>query len=772
MKQFFYCFATIILLGSVKLSAQNEEVKEEKPVELAGIEVFASYSKNANKEPVTVSTINHQQIESKISNLEFPEILRFVPSTYVSRKGGGYGDSRINLRGFASDNVGLTINGIPVNGMENGAVYWSNWASLADVAASVQVQRGIGLSNRALPSVGGTINILTLGTQAQKQGSIFYGIGNDGYDKLALTFSTGQIKGWTFTFSGSRTKGNGYVYGTDFEAWSYFGELSKKINSNHTLSLTAFGAPQWHNGGGYKQKISVYENSSEGIRYNKDYGYLNGKIVSTSKYGYNEYHKPQIALNHYWTIDDRSSLMTSVYASVASGGGQVVYGLNKKTPDGLTDFEAIMKENATSETGSTGYLTMSTNSHDWYGLISTYSNLLTDNLTLRVGFDGRYYKGYHYEEISNLLGGAYYLDKYGLAYREKDAKLKVGDRLNYDYVSRIMQYGAFSELVYEKSRYKAFMTFALSDYAYQREDPGKYGLYSNQDIYPVGDVKTSWRHFIPVTVKGGFNFNVVKNHRVFVNAAYITRAPKMDNIYVDNVPLSDPVMEKVITTEIGYGFHNRYVDVLLNGYYTRWNDKSTTFTNRSTNERMCIPNVDANHMGIELEVAYRPLRTLRLGGYFSIGEWKWANDVYYTKIDAQHNRVETFNAYIKDLHVGDAPQTGANLNAEWEIYKGLKIAADFNYYARYYANFYPDARTNPDDRQDSWRLPDFGTIDLRAEYRFQVGPFSAIVYGNVNNLFDKHYISEAQDGTGHTENSATVWYGFGRTWTTGVKFMF
>ena len=61
--------------------------------------------------------------------------------------GGGYGDGRINLRGFNSENVAVLINGIPVNDMENGRVYWSNWAGLGDVTSSMQVQRGLGASN-------------------------------------------------------------------------------------------------------------------------------------------------------------------------------------------------------------------------------------------------------------------------------------------------------------------------------------------------------------------------------------------------------------------------------------------------------------------------------------------------------------------------------------------------------------------------------------------------------------------------------------------------
>lgn len=50
---------------------------------------------------------------------------------------------------------------------------------------------------------------------------------------------------------------------------------------------------------------------------NTCYGYINGQIVPTYS-GYNEYHKPQISLNHFWQINGKSTLSTSVYVSNAT----------------------------------------------------------------------------------------------------------------------------------------------------------------------------------------------------------------------------------------------------------------------------------------------------------------------------------------------------------------------------------------------------------------------------------------------------------------------
>ena len=42
------------------------------------------------------------------------------------------------------------INGIPVNDMENGWVYWSNWDGVADATTSIQLQKGVEIMKHTL----------------------------------------------------------------------------------------------------------------------------------------------------------------------------------------------------------------------------------------------------------------------------------------------------------------------------------------------------------------------------------------------------------------------------------------------------------------------------------------------------------------------------------------------------------------------------------------------------------------------------------------------
>lgn len=794
-------------LGVIALSPSSFGLNE--------IKVLASFVDKEGEKPLVSSTLTAYDIETKLSNQEFPEILKSVPSVYVTKQGGGMGDARITLRGFSSENIGLLINGIPVNGMENGAVYWSNWAGLADVTQSIQVQRGLGISKLGIPSVGGTVNIITKSIDAEAGGSVYYGMGNDGYQKIAFNVSSGLMKnGWAFTLSGSHTKGDGYVTGTDFEGWSYFANLSKRLGDDHLLSFTAFGAPQWHNMRANKHFVEDYTNSKDGIRLNNDYGYINGKVQPTAG-GYNEYHKPQLSLNHFWTINEKSSLSTSAYFSKSTGGGISTYGKSfgdRKmlqmdnttgrpfeqtdnatgevikqtyvTPDGLIDYNRVMETNQAAVDGSKAIFVMGTNSHEWYGLLSSYTNNFTKALHFTAGIDVRYYKGYHYQKISDLLGGTYYKDytsnKSGeifpvLAYRDPQTELHKGDKVGYDNTSHILWSGGFTQLEFIQPSYNAFVSLSLTNHMYKRKDPGTYGIYSNQATAPVSMKVTDWTCFVPTTVKAGFNYKFGGIHNVFINGGYVTKAPTFDGVFASkkNDKTEDLKLEKITTVEIGYGLHTRNFGISLNGYYTKWMDKTYSYRPYNNTRYYSVPGTDALHKGIELEVTYRPVASLLLGGNFAIGDWKWTDDINYQEINDEGIATEnTLNAYIKDLHVGNAPQTSAALYATWEPFPNLSIGANWNYFGRNYANFDITKRTDENDRADSWRMPDFCTVDMHLNYRFAIGKFNANLFGNVNNLFNNEYISDATDGKDHTKGTALVWYGFGTTWTAGLKVAF
>ena len=148
-----------IVIGEDELVTLDFELSVSE-IGMSALEVLASRA--GSKTPVAYTTVDKEEIEFRLGSQDIPMSLNTTPSVYATQQGGGAGDARINVRGFNQRNVAVMINGVPQNDMENGWVYWSNWDGVADAAQSIQMQRGLSAVNLATPSIGGTMNILSL----------------------------------------------------------------------------------------------------------------------------------------------------------------------------------------------------------------------------------------------------------------------------------------------------------------------------------------------------------------------------------------------------------------------------------------------------------------------------------------------------------------------------------------------------------------------------------------------------------------------------------
>lgn len=769
-------------LGTIKLESDAVGLNE--------VSVMASVAIQ-RKTPVAVSTISPEVIVEKLGTQEFPEILKSTPGVYATKQGGGFGDSRINMRGFASENIAVMINGIPVNDMEWGGIYWSNWAGLSDVTRSMQTQRGLGAAKIAAPSVGGSINILTKTTDMKKGGSVFTGVGNSGYQKTAVTLSTGLMdNGYAITFSGSRTEGDGYIMGTPFEGYSYFLNVSKQINDKHQLSFTAFGAPQWHDQrSSYDARtIAEWRDYKDGYKYNATYGFdNNGQYFNSA---HNFYHKPQISLNHFWTLDEKTFISTALYASISTGGGWSakgsesgrLYGNNDedRTLEGYRDYGVIQRDNAANLEGSQSIIATSNNSHQWYGLLSTINKDLNDNLNLSAGVDVRYYVGEHNREVENLMGGQFFIDpdRKNSTILDNNEKLKEDDIISRDYDGIVLSSGVFGQLEYTTGNLNTFVSGAISNTNYKRK--GRF-YYDNET--------TDGKNFLGGSVKGGANYNIDEYHNVFANVGVISRAPYFKNVFLakdySNISNDDAVNEKIYSFELGYGYKTSTLFAQVNAYYTEWRDKGMTGTVDKRNPDLGSYNmtgVNALHKGIEVELKYNPTKDLSITGMLSVGDWKWLDDAEayvfnesgqpvnskgeVVALKSEEHRKEVAN--LKDVHVGDAAQTTAALGVNYKLTEKLKIGADYNYFARLFAK--PDAILDIDGN-DGWKAPDYGVVDANLKYSFKIGPFDAVATAKVMNLTNQTYIADAY-GNEDDWSTVRVFYGFKRTWSAGLKVKF
>ena len=203
--------------------------------------------------------------------------------------------------------------------------------------------------------------------------------------------------------------------------------------------------------------------------------------------------------------------------------------------------------------------------------------------------------------------------------------------------------------------------------------------------------ESDWVNFLGYMIKGGANYNLTDNHNVFFNTGYFQRQPDFDAVFLNYINLINDQAEneKVFSFELGYGYRSSIITANVNGYYTKWGDKTFTKsiseTDPATGDRVYyianILGVDAAHMGVEMDFVAQPIKKLQVTGFVSIGDWRWLDDIKDVGIfDEDQNQVGTIDLYVKDIRVGDAAQTTMALGIDYELLKGLKFGADYNYY--------------------------------------------------------------------------------------------
>ncbi|MFJ1490938.1 TonB-dependent receptor [Capnocytophaga canis] len=810
--------------GKVKVALQWDE----KGQTLAGVMVSAHYNMfdiaEERKTPTAATTIDRIEIKRRLGNRDFPELLRRVPSTYTVR-GGGYGDSSVNIRGFSNENIAVMINGMPVNDMESGRVYWSNWTGLSDVTTAMQVQRGLGASKLAIPSVGGTVNIVMRSAFMKQGGMVNAYVANGGEYKTSVTYNTGKNeKGFSSSFLFGNVGGSKYVDGTQFKGYNYFLALGYNPVEKHEFQLMLTGSPLQHDQSSSLVSIAdalkYSTNGKPNRRYNADWGYLDGKEFSIRK---NVFHKPVFSLNWDWKATDRAEVNTTAYASFGRGYGTNDYGASRglkinsfrSLETGLYDFDRIVRNNQEATSPDDVLLRYArVNSHDWFGILTNYKQKIWDTVTLDVGFDGRYYQGYHYGIVENFLGAKSIRDNSNKNIGENNVSTVVNNSsiynvfksidpiensIIYNNIGRVYWLGVFGQFEYEEDDICMFVQGSISEKGYQRVDN-----FMKEGTHVPGTTiemprTTDYERMLGFNGKAGINKNIDERHNVFVNIGFYSRQPIFDAVYRGDLNYASPdnVNEKVLGIELGYGYKTDFFNAKANFYRTTWTDRFLRRVNlrdvdiNQTSYFADISNLSEVHQGIELEASYIVNEYLKVRGMLSVGDW-----FYNGNADAKTFRTEDSQPYIltnsisdrtslllDKSKIGGTAQTTFVLGAEVTPIDRIIVNLDWRYVDRLYSNIDIYAFTDRSlAEKGALRLPSYNLVDFGVSYRLPLFKSHVMNFRfNVDNIFDATYITESSDSVHATEHSQVykgidvknrVHFGFGRTWNFSMRYSF
>ncbi len=786
-------------LGNVKITVDSDALEE---VVIVGKGII-DLAKD-RQTPIAVSTISAAEIQSKaIGNVEFPEAVKSTPSVYVSNQAGGFGDSQMFLRGFDQTNTAFLLNGQPINGMEDGKMYWSNWSGMSDVANAIQVQRGLGSSKLAISSVGGTVNIVSRAAGRKEGGFARFMTGNDSYLKGTISYDSGLKGKWAYSFLLDHWQAHKkYSEGTAGEGQNYFIGIGFVPNDKHSFNFLLTGAPQWHDQN-FSKSLEKYDEF--GRRYNDNSGFYNGERFTLRR---NYYHKPIANLNWDWELSEKTNLSSVLYASWGRGGGTGPAGSSRNIiydDKGEIVFDAIEDNNiAGAENGIGSYgrgslvRRMSVNNHNWYGFLTNLESAVSDNFTFNVGIDTRFYKGNHWYQMNDLLGLQGYAENQNYSDRGPDYIINEtfeaspwaalfnsaseGQRFNYDYSERINYLGGFGQAEYKIDNFSAFLQGAVSTQSYERE-----GRASGKEIEGVNGLgKSAKVNKTGYNIKGGMGYTFIENNTLFANAGYYSRQPFLDNIF-DDIRNSNYILEgeneidneEILGIEAGYRLRAGDFSLDLNGYYTKWGNRflSGGFIDGDPTSSNPVEQVDRYqkftgitqvHKGFEFEGKYRYSSAFMIRAFGSLGNWKYDGVTpYQTRADETNELLESGEVDLSGTKVGSAPQTSFGFGFKYNIVGGLTVDADYNIYTDLYgfvdAKDVTQAAFNNEVYQAE-RLSPYSVLDAGITYKFDFGGNNFTLRANCYNVTDEVYLSQKE--------SYGYFYGNGRTWNASLRYDF
>ena len=213
------------------------------------------------------TTLNNEQLNQSNTGQNLPFLLASTPALIATSDDGlGVGYTYFRIRGTDHTRINMTLNDVPLNDSESQTVFWVNMTDMASSMSSINVQRGVGTSTNGSASFGASINMETgIGNRVS-------GIG-DTVSHYTIAFNGGMYNTfremisahialpnrWQANARFSKVNSDGFLYRTNSDLYSYYGDLG--WYGNRTQVVARFFGGSEKTGMGW-----------DGVDYNTAYG--------------------------------------------------------------------------------------------------------------------------------------------------------------------------------------------------------------------------------------------------------------------------------------------------------------------------------------------------------------------------------------------------------------------------------------------------------------------------------------------------------------------
>lgn len=667
-------------------------------------------------------------------------------------------------RNLGSEYTNVMLNGVVMNKLYNNRPQWSNWGGLNDVLRNQEYAINMSPTAYNFSSIAGATNILTYASGYRKGLKISYASSNRSYKgRIMATYSSGPLKnGWAYVFSASRRYANeGFKEGTLYDANSFFTSIEKRINKKHSLNLTFIYASNIR---GKSSPVTQEVFELKNVRYNSYWGNQED-IIRNSRV--KKIIEPIFQLSHFLNINSNTSIQSNItyqFGKVGNsrldyGGSRLVINAdgNKNSIGGGTNPDPTYYQKLPSyflrdldnPDYTNAYLAeqefLKNGQLNWSDLYETNQNLnndsdnsiyalyedrnddmqlsvksilykkLNNKFTLNAALEYKKLRSENFANMLDLLGGKGFLDVDVYADNIEEAQndsqnlnrtVSENEKFKYNYFMDASILNGFVKTQLYSKKTDAYFALEYSNTNYQRT-----GLYENGSYPGSASLgKSKKLNFNNFSFKCGGLFKLTGRHLFTINAAYINKAPTLQNSFSNSRENNDIVIdlrdEKILSFDISYILRHPKIKAKVSGYWIRFKDQTdisfyfadgltgVDFAETTAFVQEILTGIDKQNIGLEIGIEVPLITNIKLMGVAAIGQSVYSKNpnLYLTSDDFQEP-INLGEVSLKNYFVSGGPQEAYSFGFEYSSPKYWWFGSKINYFKNSFINIAPITRT-------------------------------------------------------------------------------
>ena len=607
--------------------------------------------------PVTFNTYDSEYIKSRNVVRDIPYLLENTPSfVALSESGSGMGVTSCRIRGLCMDAINVTINGIQISDADSRTTMWHHLPDLASSVDKIKITRGAGSSSCGSYTYAANIDLTSELPSSKPYGDITVMGGSFGTIKANIMAGTGIMKnGFSIDLRMTKAISDGYIMGSSINHNSimlsavWHGKANSLtaniIHGRQKSGITMWGCPSLYmeTNRRYNQASEYYDNQGIKRYYDNEIENHNQTHVQLI---YSQKIKNTIELNvklHYNRGD-------GYYEEYLNRQNYSSYGLQNVSLSTIVTIGGVPYP-TTLSLSQTDLIRRRMLSNDYYGGIVSATHSIGKFINTFSG-------------TVNIYNGRYFGNILWMQYAGNTGK----DYKWYSNNSNKMEYCAFYKIEYtfwDKLTLFADLQYRIVNHEMSGTD---YELISNGNMKAL-DEDLDYNFFNP---KGGINFNITPEMRLYASVVRTNREPTRNNIKEAIGTNREIVPETLIDYELGYSYKSKIFSGEINLYYMDFKNQIVPTGQFSQFGYYEMTNVDKSYRtGIELSAVFCPHKRVSIEANSSFSRSRIMDYVYYVQAYDEDER--SVEMHARNTKIAYSPEIIAAGSINYNIFGNFNV---------------------------------------------------------------------------------------------------